>query len=366
MEEERLKQNIKTLSMLIAVASFLLLSCLFIDSLFINNKEELTQETTEDTTNFGEINESQEIEMSKYPKKLNSDNKNIIGTTTFNLLQSNEITGYYDLNKGLITSNDHYIAYSKYNEERDSFDLILRNKITNTEITVIKNKNPHFLHIYNNFIIGVFDQNYKRFFERDCIFLYNIEKDILTIYDKEIDSETIRTISSFVFDGDKFYFSSLINNSICSLDLDGSSISVLKQFKQEDLNDYCKIVNLQDNNLYINTLYKKYIFNLRKNTIKEYEINSILPKIEINNKQLKLIKENDLWQIYIGDKNIWSGMISAINIYDNKIYFAEGKKLYCYDNNVNLIKEFTNNIKQIYIDNSITIIMEGDIYEFYS
>ena len=179
--EEQLYNNIKILTGLTTFFTFLLIICLIID-FFLPEKqnEEITSETVEIIEDLGEIVEEKDPISEKHFEKTTS--KNLIGSTSLNLSQSSNFTQNYNVKKGLVAIDSDYMAYSQYNYETEAFDLILLNKNTNQKQYILKNSNPHFLHIYDGFVFGIYDINYKKDVQLDCIFLYNINKNIFTMF----------------------------------------------------------------------------------------------------------------------------------------------------------------------------------------
>lgn len=361
--QEKLYSNIKVLIKLIIFFLFLLIVCLIIE-FFISPKEEIPPDLTEITETFGEIIEEKDPVSEKYFEKIIS--QDLIGTTTLNLNQSSNFTKNYNKNKGLVAINNDYITYSQYNYETQSYDLILFDKKTKESKYILKNSNAHFLHIYDNFVFGIYDINYKNGIQLDCIFLYNIDKNIFTTYKKELGLNTSRNISSFITNGTNFFYTEYLNNAVYSLSIDGKKIKKLTSIKQQTMFDTVILTNIKNNKLEIKTDFFKYLFNLKTEEIEEIPFDSFFPDCEFKGKSVKVFP-NELFDfvISLNDEIIYTGNINAFNISD-KIYFSDKNKFYSYDEEIELIYEAPVEISQIYLfKNNIVLQLQGGSYEIY-
>ena len=184
-DEKQIISNIKLISFLIFICSMGILVCLGINKFFsTKSKEEIVE--ADENYSYGEIDESKTPISDNYPKSLDTKISNMIGTTPLNLIQSGEIV-----------SNENFIIYLKYNKDINNYDTYLLNKEKNNEKVILNNMNCHFLHLYNNFLIGVYDKTYNGTLKTDCIFIYNIEKDILITYDKVFEIFQIDLLQAF-------------------------------------------------------------------------------------------------------------------------------------------------------------------------
>ena len=363
--EEQLYNNIKLLTGLTITFVFLLIGCLIID-FFLPSKqeEETTIESTETVEDLGEIIEEKDPVSEKYFEKILS--KDLIGTTSLNLSQSSNFTKNYNLNRGLVAIDSNYIAYSQYNYDTESFDLILLDKNTNQKQYILKNSNPHFLHIYNGFVFGIYDINFKKDVQLDCIFLYNINKDIFTTYRKELGINSTRNISSFLTNGTTFFYTEYLNDAIYSLDLEGKKVKKLTDIEQQSMFDASVLTDLKNNKLEIKTDYSKYFFNLKTEKIEKVPFDSFYPNCEFKGKEVKVfIDEIFNFVINLDNEAVYTGNINAFNISD-KIYFSDKNRLYSYDEEIKLIYEAPLEISQIYLfENDIILQLQGGTYEFY-
>ena len=363
--EEQLYSNIKLLTKLTSFFVFLLVICLIIDFFLPSKKEEeFSDESIEISESLGEIIEEKDPIKEKHFEKILS--KNLIGTTSLNLNQSDNFTKNYNINKGLVAIDSNYITYSQYNYETESFDLILLNKNTNQKQYILKNSNPHFLHIYNGFVFGIYDINYKKDVQLDCVFLYNINKNIFTTYNKELGFNKTRNISSFITNGTTFFYTEYLNDAVYYLDVDGQKVKKLTDIEQQSMFDASILTDIKDNKLEIKTDYSKYFFNLKTEKIEKAPFDSFFPNCEFKGKEVKVfIDEIFNFVISLDNESIYTGNINAFNISD-KIYFSDKNRLYSYDEEIKLIYEAPLEISQIYLfENDIILQLQGGTYEFY-
>ena len=363
-EEQRLLTNIKTILYLLVICVFSLFVCIFIDKFFL--KEEKIKETITESE-LGEIQDIEEPLNHKYPLESNVRDSSIIGNTFLNLFQSNDFSNPYDFMKGLYASNDTYMVLSKYNQSSNAYDLILINKDTQTEEIIMSEYNPHFLHIYNGFILGVYDSNYNKTLTQDCIFIYNIEKKNLTIYDKELGTSSSRIFSSFITDGKNMYVIEAYSGYLYSISFNAKQIKKITSISAESMSDYAVILNLQNNIMEIETLYRKYMFNIRTHEATELVKESYYPNIKYNNDSLRIVSKNNNFVIFKENETIYTGQLKCLNVY-NEIFIANDNILYYYNGKefVSLL-ELKENINQIYLDKTrIILLTEGGNYEIYS
>lgn len=362
--QEQLYSNIKLLTKLTIFFTFILIVCLIIDFFLPSKEDSDFTEMTETTELLGEIIEEKDPISEKHFEKILSSK--LIGTTSLNLNQSNNFTQNYNMNKALMAINNNYIVYSQYNHNTESFDLILIDKKTKETTCILKNSNAHFLHIYEDFIFGVYDVNYKKGIRLDCIFIYNINKNIFTVYNKELGINTSRNISSFITNGSDFFFTEYLNDTIYSLSIDGKKIKRITRIEQQSIFDAPFLINLENNKLEIKTNYAKYFYNLKTQEIEKTSLESYFPNCKFKEQEIKIFTDkNSDFNLQINNSIIYTGNINAFNISD-KIYFSDNNKLYAYDNVLMLIYEAQTTISQIYLfENDIILQLQGGTYEIY-
>lgn len=359
-DEEQIISNIKLISFLILICSFGIIICLGINIVFLKQeKEEITE--IEESYSYGEINEKEEPIINAYPKELNSEISNMVGSTYLNLMQS-----------GKVTSNKDIVIYSKYNKAIDNYDIYILDKNTNKEEAILTNMNCSFLHIYDNYLLGIYDKTYNETLKTDCIFIYNLKKKILTVYDKNLGNITNRFITSFSTDGNRMYFTEYYTNSLFSISFNGKKVEKIADMKKTNFTGYSRIFNMENNIISFTDGYSTGYLDLNNGNIK-YQDNSLF---NYNNKEINIIQNIDSIDLYLDNELIYNGNILTLN-YDKALYFSDNNKLFKYTENegLELILETTFLINQIYIDNNFIILadnqnniifLKGDTYEIYS
>lgn len=360
-DEKQIISNIKLISFLIFICSMGILVCLGINKFFsTKSKEEIVE--ADENYSYGEIDESKTPISDNYPKSLDTKISNMIGTTPLNLIQSGEIV-----------SNENFIIYLKYNKDINNYDTYLLNKEKNNEKVILNNMNCHFLHLYNNFLIGVYDKTYNGTLKTDCIFIYNIEKDILITYDKVLGDISNRFITSFSIDENKMYFTEYYTNSLFTISFDGKKVNKLTDIKKTTFTGYSKIFDIKNNIISFTDGTNIGYLDLINNTVK-YED---LFFLNYDNKKINVVTDNDNSSFYLDDTLIYKGNNIITLNYDKNLYFSDNNRLFKYikDKELELIFEAPFLIEQIYLDNDFIILtgnqnniifLKGDTYEIYS
>ena len=357
-----LKSNLFYLIVLIFIFLVLLLS-LFIPKIIkkIHNKNLLdTYEEISKNEGLGELNIINE-------EVVNSEENFIIGNFNGNLVQNAKNNSF----------NNGKIAYDKNNiycifENGDETGIIIFDKETKTEKhrkTLMTGYKLYNLNIMDNNLIFTAMGPSTNGLENSFIVFYDLQSESLSYIENLFDSGVINIINSMHVTNNGIYFSTISNNNLKFLNLKKHNITNVCQFKSDALisiDIFPKMLDIdKESNIYImdsSGILRINIDDNKKDILVNNTISTNINPIVYNGDAYYSIENN----IYKNNEVIYSSKddISAINITNNKIYFAQNNKLYSMDFNFNknpeLMTSFNSVINNIYVTDCCLILNYED------
>ena len=357
-----LKSNLFYLIVLIFIFLVLLLS-LFIPKIIkkIHNKNLLdTYEEISKNEGLGELNIINE-------EVVNSEENFIIGNFNGNLVQNAKNNSF----------NNGKIAYDKNNiycifENGDETGIIIFDKETKTEKhrkTLMTGYKLYNLNIMDNNLIFTAMGPSTNGLENSFIVFYDLQSESLSYIENLFDSGVINIINSMYVTNNGIYFSTISNNNLKFLNLKKHNITNVCQFKSDALisiDIFPKMLDIdKESNIYImdsSGILRINIDDNKKDILVNNSISTNINPIVYNGDTYYSIENN----IYKNNEVIYSSKddISAINITNNKIYFAQNNKLYSMDFNFNknpeLMTSFNSVINNIYVTDCCLILNYED------
>ncbi len=351
MDKKNIKNKIIILTAILLVLLLALISCLFYQKNYpeIPGIEEFKEEGV--VGNIEENNFDQE-ELG-YPHLIYEGPKNITGNTSLNLMQGRQESIIYD-SYGRIAMNEKYLLYPR--KEEDSRFLILVDLISNEKTTIL-DKDTKFLHIYDDFVLGVLNEG-SLSAPSDQIFLYDIKRKDLKIYNT-IHPGNI--ISSFAFDGKNFYFTLKMDGSIYKCKINGKELERINA--TNIFTEGFKIVDIKDNYIYYKENSDYFRFYIDTHSIEPV---SAMDEVLIGNpfKVTQTVKGiQKITQIYYNDALLQED-INTLNYNKEKqiLYFSVDNEIFQVKNGeVIIFYKAQTPVNEIYIFNETVVFEDNNV-----
>ena len=357
-----LKSNLFYIIVLMFIILLLLLS-LFIPKIIkkIHNKNLLdTYEEISKNEGLGELN--------IIDKEIISNEENFItGNFNGNLIQNAKNNS---LNNGKIAYDEDnvYCIFENGNES----GIIIFDKKTGTEKyrkTLMSGYELYNLNIMDNNLVFTAMGASTNGLENSFIIFYDLKSETLSYIENLFDSGIINIINSMHVTNNGIYFSTIDNNNLKFLNLKKHNITNVCQFKSDALisiDVFPKMLNIdEESNIYIMDSSGISKININDNEKEVLASNATSTNINpiIYNGDAYYFIENNIYKnnevIYISKDNI-----SAINIINNKVFFAQSNKLYSLNINSNinpeLVTSFNCIINDIYVTDYCLILNYED------